>query len=81
MQILAKHNISSAPVKVSNTKDEYLGFVDFVDIVTFIVSIVQKDKDFHGQQLSKILFQEKLFHDQHVGAIVGTYIYKNNSYL
>lgn len=72
MQLMAQHNISSAPVKAPGAKDEFLGFVDFVDIVSFIVSIVHSEKpELHGQHLMKMLFQEKLFHDQHIGAIVG----------
>jgi hypothetical protein len=72
MQIMAQHNISSAPVRAPNSTYEYLGFVDFVDIVCFVVSIVKQElKQYHGQQLMKLLFQEKLFHEQHIGAIVG----------
>jgi len=68
MQILSDHHISSAPVGSSG---EYLGFIDFVDIMCFVVSVVNADfTEQSGQALFKLLSQEKVFHEKHIGALV-----------
>jgi CBS domain-containing protein len=73
MKTLAEHNISSAPVRVANDKaEEYVGFIDFVDIVTYVVQFIKEDpKNLHGSGLLKVLTQEKAFGQQHIDAIVG----------
>jgi len=44
---LVAHNISSAPVKNSDTQ-EYYGFIDLVDIIALIVKIVESQENRHS---------------------------------
>jgi len=66
-QVLSKFNISSAPV-VRRSTGEYLGFIDMLDIVTFIVKIF-KETELLGEDFYALLEQEARFTLEFAGAI------------
>ena len=70
IKILAENHISSAPVEGPNP-NEYIGFLDYVDIVNFVISLLKKEDVHHGQGFLQLMAQDKHFHEQNAAAIVG----------
>ena len=80
MQTLATSNIYGAPVVEPNTQ-EYYGFLDMVDIVTFIVHILcedpvqgkrhQKNHNIEDEDFYRLLEQVEKFDLERVVNVVG----------
>jgi len=69
---LVKHNIYSAPI-YDTKKKELLGFVDMLDIVVFLVNIIESEQGFPknlgSQDFYALLEQVSKFRTEHVKAI------------
>lgn len=76
-QLLSKNNILSAPV-LDKERNQYVGFIDMVDLAAFIVD-VYTETDILGENFLSLLEQGERFLTTQVKDLISTFILSPSS--